>query len=67
MKYNELKNSNKKQLVEQSKELRSELFQLKLKNKTSQLDKKSNIQSVRRDIARLQTRLSEIARSGEKI
>lgn len=62
MKYNELKNLGEKELLAQDKELRSELFQLKLKSKTSQLESKGRIRMVRRDIARVQTKISEQSR-----
>lgn len=60
MKYNELKNQSAKDLLEQNNELRNELFQLRLKSKTAQLENKSRLRSVRRDIARIQTKLSEL-------
>lgn len=66
MKYSELSKSSAKELVAQDKELRAELFQLRLKNKTAQLEKKGKIKAVRRDIARVQTKLSELKNSEAK-
>ena len=66
MKYNELKNQGEKELLGQDKELRSELFQLKLKGKTSQLESKGRIRMVRRDIARVQTKISELSREKDR-
>lgn len=60
MKYNELNKKTAKELWGMTKELREELFHLRLKNKTAQLDNKSQIQKVRRDIARVQTCLSQL-------
>lgn len=60
MKYNELQNKTAVELNEQDQKLREELFHLRLKNTTAQLEKKNNIKEVRRDIARIQTKLSEL-------
>ncbi|OVE80693.1 50S ribosomal protein L29 [bacterium K02(2017)] len=60
MKYNELKNSSLDELLRKDEESRAELFQLKVKHKTSQLDKKNKIRETRRDIARVQTRLTAL-------
>lgn len=64
MKYNELNKKSEKELKEQSQELRKELFQLKLKAKTAQLDDKSKVRAVRRDIARVETKLTELSQNG---
>ncbi len=63
MKYNELNNKTKQELNAQAGELRRELFQLRLKAKTAQLQNKASVRQTRRDIARLETRLSELNRS----
>lgn len=60
MKYNELKNKGKEELRQQDMEMRAELFQLQLKKRTDQLSNKSQIRRVRKDIARIQTMLSEL-------
>lgn len=64
MKYNELKNLKVEDLAKQSDELKAELFMLRLKNKTAQLENKAKIRLVRRDIARIQTKISEINNQG---
>ena len=66
MKYNELQNKTAAELIEQNQKLREELFHLRLKNTTAQLEKKNNINEVRRDIARIQTKLSEIKNQAVK-
>lgn len=64
MKYNELNKKSVKELEEQSKELRKEMFQLKLKAKTAQLDDKSKVRAIRRDIARVETKITELNENG---
>ena len=60
MKYNELDKKSAAELRVQEKQLREELFQLRLKGATAQLEDKSKIRSSRRDIARVQTKLSQL-------
>ena len=45
---------------------RRELFQSRMKNSTNQLDDTSLLKKARRDIARIETILSERARDAEK-
>ncbi|MBF0103704.1 MAG: 50S ribosomal protein L29 [Deltaproteobacteria bacterium] len=61
MKYEEIKNSSKDELIRKNGDLRAELFGLHVKNKTAQLENKSRIRLVRRDIARVQTRLTKLS------
>lgn len=60
MEYKDLKNNTVKDLMKMDKELREELFQLRLKLKTQQLTNKHRVREVRRDIARVQTKLSDL-------
>lgn len=60
MTYNDLKNKTLKDLADMEKPLREELFHLRLKNTTGQLEKKSRILEVRRDIARIKTKMSSL-------
>lgn len=62
--FKELQDKGADELQKMDKELRNELFLLKLKNKTGQLDKSHKLRALRKDIARIQTRLSEISRKG---
>ncbi|AZG68738.1 50S ribosomal protein L29 [Mycoplasma struthionis] len=63
MSYKELKNKSTQELKDLLKDLRAELFSLRFKNGTRQLDQTHKIQLVRKDIARaltaLQTKLAE--------
>ncbi len=61
MKYNDLKNKTVAELTSDTETLKVELFKLKLKNKTAQLENKAKIREARRDIARLQTKISELS------
>lgn len=60
MKYKDLEKKTKDDIKGMLKKLREELFHLKIKNKTGQLEKKSQIQATRRDIARLMTKMTEL-------
>lgn len=62
MKYEELKTKTLDDLKANEKELRAELFQLRLKHSTSQLEKKSNLRLVRKNIARIRTKINELGK-----
>ena len=62
MKAAEIKDKTKVELSAQSKELRLELFNLKLQKATSQLEKPIRLRDLRRDIARVETRLNQLQR-----
>ena len=62
MTYKELENKKVDELAKIEKELRDELFLLGIKNRTGQLDKTHKLKAIKKDIARIQTRLSEMAR-----
>ena len=52
---NELREKNLKELAAVEKELREELFRLKMQNATGQLEKNHRLTEVRRDLARVLT------------
>mgnify|MGYP003316487680 CR=1 FL=1 len=62
MKAAEIKDKTKVELIAQSRELRQELFNLRLQKATSQLEKPIRLRELRRDIARVETRLSQLER-----
>lgn len=62
MKYSELKQKSKSELVSQAGELRRELFQLKIKLRTSQLENKATVRQARRDVARIETCLTNLSK-----
>ena len=59
---NELKSKSLEQLNEELVSAKKELFNLRFQNATSQLDNASRIKEVRRNIARIQTVITENAK-----
>ena len=59
---NELKSKSLEQLNEEVVLAKKELFNLRFQNATSQLDNTSRIKEVRRNIARIQTVITENAK-----
>lgn len=59
---NELKSKSLEQLNEELILAKKELFNLRFQNATSQLDNTSRIKEVRRNIARIQTVITENAK-----
>lgn len=60
---NELKNASVADLNAQLVEAKKELFNLRFQNATNQLDNTARIKEVRRNIARIQTVITEKARA----
>lgn len=60
MKAVELRGKSEAELVELERELRDELFRLRMKHFTGQLQRVSELKEKRRDIARVLTVLSEM-------
>lgn len=58
MKYTDLKDKELSELRQLLKDKKTELFTLKIKFKTAQLTKPSEISIVRKDIARISTAIS---------
>lgn len=59
---NELKSKSLEQLNEELVLAKKELFNLRFQNATSQLDNTSRVKEVRRNIARIQTVITENAK-----
>jgi large subunit ribosomal protein L29 len=51
------------ELQMKSRDLRQELFNLHLQKASAQLEKPSRLRLLRRDIARMETRISQLRRS----
>lgn len=64
MKYSELKDMTLIELGAKSRDLRQEIFNLRLQQVSSQLEKPARLRTLRRDIARLETRMSALKRQG---
>ena len=60
MKTNELRNMSAEQLTAKLKELKAELFNLRFQHAINQLENPMRIQTVKRDIARVNTALSAL-------
>jgi len=60
MKMTELKDLSMPELVAKSRDLSHELFNLKIQKATSQLEKPARLRLLRRNIARVQTRMSQM-------
>ena len=55
----EIRNMSSEELVKKLKELKEELFNLRLQNAINQLDNPHKIADVKKDIARVKTILNE--------
>ena len=62
MKASELRNMSAEQLTAKLKELTAELFNLRFQHAINQLENPMRIQTVKKDIAKVNTVLSEIAK-----
>ena len=60
MKYTELKDLTAQELTAKSRDLRQEIFNLRLQQASSQLEKPARLRTLRRDIARVETRISQL-------
>ncbi|MBL9166398.1 MAG: 50S ribosomal protein L29 [Verrucomicrobiales bacterium] len=60
MKSSDLKDQTVAELQVKSRDLRQQLFKLRLQKASSQLEKPSELRNLRRSIARVETRISEL-------
>lgn len=60
MKFPQIKDLTEIELNSKSSELRHDLFNLRLQKTTGQLEKTSKLRLLRREIARVETRISQI-------
>ena len=58
MKMSDLKDRTLPELVMQSRDLRQEVFNLRLQQASSQLEKPARLRTLRRDIARIETQVT---------
>jgi large subunit ribosomal protein L29 len=66
MKVRELRDKSDSELIEQERELREELFNLRFQHATGQLENSMALVRVKRDIARVKTILRERELAGER-
>ena len=60
MKFLEIKDSTAVELAAKSRDLRQEMFNLRLQQASAQLEKPARLRQLRRDIARVETRISQL-------
>src|SRR5262245_43788566 len=60
MKMSELKDKTVPELLAQSRDLRQEIFNLRLQQASSQLEKPARLRTLRRDVARIETHLTTL-------
>lgn len=60
MKMSELKDLSLVELAAKGRDLRQEIFNLRLQQASAQLEKSARLRTLRRDIARVETRISEL-------
>jgi large subunit ribosomal protein L29 len=66
MKISELKDLTEVELNAKSRDLRRDLFNLRLQQASAQLEKPARLRTLRRDIARVETQLSVLRRQPRK-
>jgi len=60
MKMSELKDMTPVELMAKGRDLRQEIFNLRLQQASAQLEKPARLHTLRRDIARIETRISQL-------
>jgi large subunit ribosomal protein L29 len=60
MKFSEIKDMTQTELAAKSRDLRTEMFNLRLQQASAQLEKPARLRTLRRDIARVETRASQL-------
>jgi large subunit ribosomal protein L29 len=60
MKFSEIKDMTQVELATKGRDLRQEIFNLRLQQASAQLEKPARLRTLRRDIARLETRASQL-------
>jgi len=65
MKFAELKDLTVAELAVKGRDLRQELFNLRLQQATAQLEKPSRMRLLRKDIARIETRITQLQQSAQ--
>ncbi len=60
MKMSEIKDMTPVELAAKSRDLRQEIFNLRLQQASAQLEKPDRLRTLRRDVARVETRISQL-------
>ena len=67
MKFLEMKDMTLVELSAKSRDLRHEMFNLRLQQASAQLEKPARLRTLRRDIARMETRISQLRSRGAEL
>ena len=65
MKMLELKDLTMQELTAKGRDLRHEIFNLRLQQASSQLEKPARLRVLRKDIARVETRISQLRKEAQ--
>lgn len=60
MKFSEIKDSTLVELAAKGRELRQEMFNLRLQQAGAQLENSARLRQLRRNVARIETRMSQL-------
>ena len=60
MKFSEIKDMTLVELAAKSRDFRQEMFNLRLQQASAQLEKTARLRLLRRDIARMETRMTQL-------
>ena len=66
MKFSEIKDMTQVEAAAKSRDLRQEMFNLRLQQASATLEKPARLRTLRRDIARLETRASQVRNASKK-
>ena len=66
MKFTEIKDSTVSELAAKSRELRQEIFNMRLQQASSRLENPARLRNVRKDIARIETCLTQLRKQPTK-
>jgi large subunit ribosomal protein L29 len=66
MKFSEIKDLTLVELSAKSRDLRQEMFNLRLQQASAQLEKPARLRSLRKDIARVETQISALRNKASK-
>ena len=65
MKMSEIKDLTMVELAAKGRDLRQERFNLQLQKASAQLEKTARLRSIRRDIARIETRITQLKKNSK--
>jgi large subunit ribosomal protein L29 len=66
MKFSEIKDMTLVELAAKRRDLRQDMFQLRLQQASAQLEKPARLRTLRKDIARVETRISTLRNQAVK-